>query len=331
MLRPARSAVSPPSAYREVQARAPQRALRMGMATMLGLLACGHPTLTPSADAHIDAFAAVADPCGPETKPPPTSGTFRIEVGGREREFRLFAPYGGPGRAQPLLLSFHGFSNNAILQEQWTGTNSHAARNGYLVIYPQGINNSWNAGACCGTAQTENLDDVAFARAIVKWTQARYCIDAKRVYATGFSNGGFLAHRLACEASDVFAAIASVAAVNGVASCAPPRPVSVLTINGTGDPIVPVQGNAGLGFPSLAATLAGWHQRNQCETTAMPTLHVGSATCERRRCANATAVEACLLTSVDHRWPGGTMPGVNSNDLVATEYIWQNLSAQRLP
>ncbi len=92
-----------------------------------------------------------------------------------------------------------------------------AAAQGIAVAYPDGIGGSWNAGGCCGQAEADDLDDVGFILALVDELVASYSIDPDRVYLTGFSNGGLLAYRLACE-SDRFAAIAPVGAtlVGGV-------------------------------------------------------------------------------------------------------------------
>jgi len=84
-----------------------------------------------------------------------------------------------------------------------------ADREGFIVIWPNGIQNSWNVGdRCCGPAHDQNVDDVGFTRAILDAIQAEACVDARRIYATGCSNGGGMAYDLACRAADVIAAVA---------------------------------------------------------------------------------------------------------------------------
>ena len=78
-----------------------------------------------------------------------------------------------------------------------------AEEEGFLAILPQGYLTSWNGGDCCGPAARQDLDDVAFARALVAWAQSAACVDPSRVFAAGFSNGNFFSYRLACETSDL--------------------------------------------------------------------------------------------------------------------------------
>lgn len=303
----------------------------LGLVTV-GVLACSDATLTPPVDAKpVDAFVPTGDPCSAASAAAPGDADFLVTMAGQPRRFLIHT--GAPARRTPtpLVLNFHGFTNTADLQQQWTGMDAAATREGYIVVYPQGIGNSWNAGVCCGDAVTNNVNDVGFARELVTWVAARYCVDLKRVYATGFSNGGFLAHRLACEAADVFAAVAPISALNGMASCAPSRPVAVLMSNGTADSIVPITGNPAINFPPLSTTIAGWRTRNQCSGPAVQTFLRGSARCEASRaCAGNSAVESCIVTGASHNWPGGTVPGANNQDLNVTDYIWQFFLAHRM-
>src|SRR5690606_3308049 len=143
-----------------------------------------------------------------------------------------------------LVLNFHGFTSADWQEALLTRMDREVDARGVIVAYPQGVATSWNAGACCGTAWADAVDDVGFVRALIEHLEAEYCIDARGVDATGMSNGGFLSHRLACELSDRIAAIAPVAGVLGVdpASCAPSRPVPVWQFHGTEDPLVPYEG-----------------------------------------------------------------------------------------
>lgn len=294
---------------------------------------CGDTRLTPPVDATVaDAFTPTGDPCVAGTAAAPGHAEFVVTMAGLPRRFLLHT--GNPGRhaPTPLVLNFHGFTNTADLQQQWSGMDAAAARDGYIVVYPQGIGNSWNAGACCGEAMTSNVDDVKFARELVQWVSARYCVDAKRVFATGFSNGGFFSHRLACEAADVFAAVAPISALNGMPSCSPSRPVPVLMSNGTADSIVPIAGNPLLNFPPLSTTIAGWRMRNQCSDAPLQSYRKGSARCEASRaCVGNATVESCIVTGATHNWPGGTVPGANNQDLNITDYLWQFFVAHPMP
>jgi polyhydroxybutyrate depolymerase len=112
-----------------------------------------------------------------------------------------------------------------------------------------------------------HVDDEGFLRAVVAKTRADGCIDPKRVYATGLSNGGAMSHLLACRAADVFAATAPVSMGNGTVPCAPARPVSVIMFRGTADPLVPYAG----GFiPGAQADFDQWKALDGCAGAPVP-------------------------------------------------------------
>jgi pimeloyl-ACP methyl ester carboxylesterase len=142
----------------------------------------------------------------------------------------------------PLVLNFHGFLEPPKLQQLLTGMDKEASKRGMIVAYPQGVGLSWNAGSCCGRAQAEKIDDVRYARDLVRELESELCIDKSRVYATGMSNGAIMSYRLACEAADVFAAVAPVDGVEALRECSPRRPVPILAINGTSDLLVRWEG-----------------------------------------------------------------------------------------
>ena len=205
---------------------------------------------------------------------------------------------------------------------------------GFIVVHPEGtgVPKSWNAGYCCGPANSSGVDDVAFIRTLIDQLASELCIDAARVYSTGLSNGGFLSHRLACELADKIAAIGPVAGVLGIDNCAPSRPVPVLAVNGTADPLVYY--NGGNGQKSVADTIAFWVATNQC-TTMTQSFQNGDATCVTHGgCTAGADVTLCTIDQGGHQWPGGeTLPllGKKSDDLVATDAIWTFFVAHPRP
>ena len=244
-----------------------------------------------------------------------------------------------------LVLNFHGFMSNAPEEIILTQMNPAADARDFIVVYPDGVASSWNAGTCCGTAWNDSVDDVAFTKDLLAELGAQYCIDPARVYATGMSNGGFFAHRLGCEMAGVFAAIAPVAGVLGIppAQCLPSRPMPVLDFHGTADPLVPYDGGSaasGLGgsaivFASVAETIATWRTRDDCTAPPSTIYSTGDATClEYGGCAGGAVVDQCTIAGGGHTWPGGVpVPflGATSTSISATNTMIDFFVAHPMP
>jgi len=173
-------------------------------------------------------------------------------VDGITRKYLIFAPKGF-NKPLPVVLALHGGGSNARQMERYTRFNDLAAKVGFLVVYPEAVDGNWNDGRGMPgvKAQQDNIDDVKFVRLIVDRLSREQKIDRSWIFCTGISNGGFMSHRLATEASDLIAAIAPV--VGGMAPAIakkfhPTYPVSILIIQGDADPLVPIRGGA-VGFP----------------------------------------------------------------------------------
>ena len=232
---------------------------------------------------------------------------FEVEVDGVTRNYNLYVPAGYDGSSPtPLVFNFHGFGSNAAQQSFFSDFNVEADERGLIVAYPNGIENSWNAGACCGDAPDAGVDEVAFVRAMLDALQQTTCIDASRVYATGMSNGGMLSHRLACEAADLITAVGPVAGalVLPVGECKPTRPIPVIHFHGTEDTVVPYPGN-GLGFPDVVESLQGWADRNGCAGASSVTFEMDDVSCQTwDDCDDDATVTLCTLDGFGHCWPG---------------------------
>jgi len=186
-----------------------------------------------------------------------------INVGGRDRSFLVYAPTSYNGATPvPVVFDFHGLSGTSAQQRSLSRWDQLANNEGFLVVYPQGVGNSWNAGGCCGDSMSMMVDDVGFVRGII--TALGACIDTKRVYASGCSNGGAMSYRLACEAADVIAGVAPVdfdcVVGNRCATCMPARPITEVQFRGTNDTAVPYSG----AMPNFTR----WGQINMCTGTA---------------------------------------------------------------
>ena len=202
---------------------------------------------------------------------------------GIQRHYIVRAPAGGTrsGEGLPVVLVLHGGGGNANNAESMTGFTRLVERERIIVVYPEGTSkrarlrlDTWNAAHCCGSAMTERVDDVGFIDALLDTLAAHYPIDPNRLYATGMSNGGMMAHRLGRELRHPLAAIAPV--VGAVFGDEPPpaHPVSALMINGLLDQSVPPAGglskgrgeSAWDGTPMRPQTAQGefWAKANGC-------------------------------------------------------------------
>jgi polyhydroxybutyrate depolymerase len=170
--------------------------------------------------------------------------TQQLSSGGIEREYVVSAPTSR--RPHPTVLALHGSLLNAQIMMKTMGFEPLVDREDLAAVYPNAIAGQWNDGRAAAAAWGgKKRDDVAFLRALVEHLVRTGVSDPQRVYVTGFSNGGMMAFRLMCEATDVFAAVAVIAAplpVELAGSCRPARPTPMLVMSGTADPFMPYGG-----------------------------------------------------------------------------------------
>lgn len=230
--------------------------------------------------------------------------------GGMAREYAVHVPLGYDKSAPlPALFCLHAFSMNALsFCEDMAGWPAKADKEKFIVIMPNGYQNSWNIGEGCGAAllpvHTEGIDDVGFVRALLEDVGKHVNIDLGRVYATGFSNGSSLAWRLACDAADIFTAVVPVAAGSCLGSCKPSTKVSILDVYGAADAFNPTEdvaasmtalrAAAGCAADTQPATLPMSKGANQCLT---------STGCSRGDCS-AVEVTQCVVQNGSHCWYG---------------------------
>ncbi|WP_030440043.1 extracellular catalytic domain type 1 short-chain-length polyhydroxyalkanoate depolymerase [Actinoplanes subtropicus] len=244
---------------------------------------------------------------GPTSVPAATgSSTRTISIGGRDRTYILYRPAGLPASRVPLVVMLHGGFGSAGQAQSYYGWNAEADANHFVVAYPDGVRAAWNAGGgCCGVPADSNIDDVAFITQVVHEVSATLPIDPNRIYATGISNGGLMAYRLACDTT-LFAAIGPDSATL-LGDCASPHPVSVLHIHGTADTRIPYQGGQGDGFakingPAVPDLVARWRTVDGCKPPATTTS--GPVTTSLANCPTGRSVELITITGAGHQWPG---------------------------
>ncbi len=265
-----------------------------------------------------------------------------IDSGGRKRTFRLYRPAKLADPA-PLVVMLHGGFGSAEQAESAYGWDAAADSGHFIVVYPNGVNHAWNAGGgCCGTPGKSGIDDVAFVSAAVAAVRHSVPVDGARIYATGISNGGMLAYRLACD-TGLFAAIAPDSATQ-LGPCTDPAPVSVIHIHGTADKNIPYDGGTGSGVaqidgPAVPALIAAWRATDHCGVP-LTSATSPSVTAQTAQCPDGRAVELITIAGAGHQWPGSKAKPVPqkllhldppSPALDATGVIWRFFAAHPAP
>ena len=276
----------------------------------------------------------------------------------RERTYYVYLPKDhAQTQPVPLVLALHGGGGKAenlnwLTNRQLT---QEADRRGWLVVFPEGLYKGWNDGRDIKAARDKKragVDDVGFLSEVIRRMIEEYGVDATRVYATGISNGGFMAMRLAIELPEKIAAIAPVTA--NLAEVhrhkVPAMPTSVLIMNGTDDPLVPYAGGQVKVFGqergailSTAASVAWWIGHNGCLTTAKVEALPDQDTCDDCTVEVAaygggkqdTEVVLYKIIGGGHTWPGGkqylfkAMVGKVCRDIDATQVIFDFFARHR--
>lgn len=246
-------------------------------------------------------------PASADTLDPPGMLSF----GGIQRTYLVHA---GSDRPNGLVINLHGAGMTGAQQAAVTGYDAVADRYGFVVAYPDGIDTTWADGRGASLPDRQGVDDVGFLAALIDRLTREYQIPPGRVLVTGMSAGAFMANRLVCERADLVTAIAPVAGTLGAGlPCAPSRPVSVMAVHGTADPVVPFDGGTmvGRGGPSdivsAPALAERWREINRCpgplvnEPANSGEISESAAT----GCADGTEVVLVRINGGGHTWPAG--------------------------
>jgi polyhydroxybutyrate depolymerase len=263
---------------------------------------------------------------------------------GIERKYILHIPPGFDNSLPvPLVLAFHGVGLDANEMIRISGFSSESDASGFLVVYPEGTgaNKSWNGGHCCGVAARDNVDDVGFVRALIRELSTTLQIDPKRVYATGFSNGAILTYRLACELSDLLAAVGPVSAtqvLEDLQACQPERALAVIHFHGTADDPNPYDGGTtpgGFQFVSVDTAIHFWVDFNGCPAEPQRS-ELGSIRHDiYSPCRSGSTVELYTIAGGKHAWPGGEavnqVMGEPNMEISATQIMWEFFLSHPMP
>jgi polyhydroxybutyrate depolymerase len=316
--------------------------------------------------------------------------TIKLKSGGHDRSAILHLPPSSRKQSRqsiPLIVNFHAMALNGWAQQRVSNMDGLADKERFAVVYPTGLvkatytshmdgvpswmdfkfGYTWNAGTCCPGATAEKVDDVKFTKDLIKHlistavestSHGKFTIDPRRVYATGFSNGGFLTYRLACQEPNLFAAIAPVVAVlaNGTGKFGWPsdqftcagkgrRPVPMIAFNGDQDPLVPKPGNPVMGFRSFQSNI-----RMMKKLNGIPRNDQGKISYTKRflwttgKCraygSHSRNVTFCNINTMGHGWPTKSsgcsatslLPGAWCSDVIDfSKEAWSFFKQYRLP
>lgn len=284
----------------------------------------------------------------PETVIQSGDSTQRVQVEALDRSYYLHIPTGYTGSEPlPLVIDFHPLGGTGMQQANSNGWKAKADSVGFIVAYPDSYNsnNSWNVGMCCMDAQQNRIDDVGFTKAMIDHISSLACVDPKRIYATGCSNGGGMTYKVACDLADTIAGAAPVdfrCVYGGTTNapscegCMPSRPISITHFDNTGDnTLVPYNGGltsfpadcppgqacTGMGFPSAADNFATWQQINECSGSAS-TLDNHTECQTNDACGGGVQVTMCVQQ-------GGSHCG-NYSSLGIVDTAWEMFERQSL-
>ena len=257
---------------------------------------------------------------------------------GAVRVFHYYIPSNlQPNESVPLLIALHGLTQTGSGLMDITQFNAIAESEHFIVCYPSGLQNAWNANM---NVSVSSADDKGFIEKLVDYFELTYNSNPTRRYLCGMSNGGFMSHKMVCESSYCFAAIASVAGVMSDTTynnCNPQHATPVLQIHGTADAIVPYNGGGATGA-SVGDMLTKYQQFYGANPTplitAMPNPNLTDLSYpELHTYLNGTAaIRHVKIYGGGHQWPGiNTLlggAGTINMDFYSPQFIWDFLSTK---
>jgi polyhydroxybutyrate depolymerase len=247
------------------------------------------------------------------------------------------AASGSPG-PRPLVLDFAGLGESATLQASMSQFGALAQQDGFVVAFPEGTGDPvrWDMSSLAASNP-----DLEFVNGMLAQLEATQCIDTSRIYASGFSDGAYLASALACSMSDQFAAIGAVSGLQLPTRCRTDRPVPVITFHGTADPILPFGGGTGTAALSqelddteatprpVPAVVREWAAQDGCGPAAVVSDVASQVVMAQYHCPAAAAVQFYTVLGGGHSWPGSSISeseqatdGPTTFQINATSLMW---------
>lgn len=252
----------------------------------------------------------------------------------------------------PLVIAYHGLGLPMVMMPSYCGLDATADKHNFIVVYPGGINTSWNAGGRKGPLSQVRADDVRFTNEMLDDLEKVLNVDKRRVYATGMSNGAMMCYKLANDLSSRIAAIAPVSGTMTYPEITSKRAVPIIHFHGTDDSVVPyAEGRDMIGglisFAPAPVTVAAWAKFDGCKSepvkTALPDkVADGTSVTKEDFGIGKDGAEVVFYTikGGGHTWPGVKPPvekisekflGATTYDIDANELIWEFFEKHPMP
>jgi polyhydroxybutyrate depolymerase len=289
----------------------------------------------------------------------PAVGQERVTTGGGRWYYRRIPPQYDSTKPLPLVLDLHGYTEGAEVHTRLSNLGAFGDAKGFVTMTPQG------SGPVPRWDTRPNSPDTKFVIAALDQLEGSACVDLRRVYVTGFSNGAFFTSALACEYADRFAAAAPVSGIRDPAGCKPSRPVPVVAFHGTADQYVAYNGGYGSAVanlpspdgsgrrigqeqpapgstrpqtaPSIPAISAAWAKRNGCSATTTDATIASDVTRITFTCPAGDEVVLYRVQGGGHAWPGSQLSkamapavGRTTDSIDADEIMWDFFQAHPL-
>lgn len=337
------------------------QAVLFGLGTVATSVADGATTGTHSRDASSSRVSASpSSGCGAASTVQPGESTTNFQAAGESGFYQFSVPSSySSANPMPLVFDLHGYSDPAGVEAKITGLESFGDAHGFIVATPQ-VDHAvpmWNTGV--------HSQDVQWIADLLTHLEQQACIDQRRIYVTGYSDGAFMTSTVACALSSKVAAVSPIAGISDQPGCHPQRPVPVVAFHGTDDPFVPYNGGIGraalnlpapdgsgktigeelhgrkvrnAGSRSIPLATAGWARRNGCQPGAHSHRVTRDVTLITFRCPRDASVELYRVTGGGHSWPGSPVSatlapviGRTTFSIVANEIMWTFFRTHPLP
>ena len=229
----------------------------------------------------------------------------------------------------PLVVDMHGYTGTNYNMYNYSDWDRISEEHGVIIAYPQGHENSWNAGWCCGVAHDIGIDDVGFILQMIEQISANYSINDSKIYASGHSNGCAMTQKLVNEASHVFAAGGCMALY--LLEDADPSfsPTPIIEVHGILDVVIPYSNshsssiifdNSLVGDEGAMKNIATWAEMNGCSgiVPEMIEEYQDYSIQGYTDCDENVEVQLVTLHLADHN----PYPSANPTEIQTTQMVW---------